>query len=235
MTNRLNFQKRIGYYVLSLAMLLIIASCSANNDKYINDLEVQNQILQTQNALLQTSVAGSVESTNEDLVSATPTTMPTIEVIPTSESLPKGQIAAGEPIVYDGWSMIVSSELNINNWDDIWGILVYVKNQGETSRVFRFTNASLTARDDLGNVYEPSTLCPYVGCNSCEEYYHQVKNVNIDSGTSIEISSGTTGNACMDDNGLGMFKGPIPVEASKLFITFEDFGPFTGFDIVIDL
>ncbi|MPM68938.1 hypothetical protein SDC9_115875 [bioreactor metagenome] len=161
--------------------------------------------------------------------------MATAEVLPTSDSLPKGQITAGEPIVYDGWSMIVSSELNINNYDDIWGILVYIKNQGETSRVFRFTNAAVTAQDDLGNVYEPSTLCPYVGCNSCEEYYHQVKNLQIDSGNSTEISSGSSGNACMDDNGLGMFKGPIPVEASKLIISFKDFGPFTGFDVVIDL
>lgn len=32
-----------------------------------------------------------------------------------------------------------------------------------------------------------------------------------------------------------MFQGPIPLDASQLIIHFEEFGPYPGVDVVIDL
>jgi hypothetical protein len=32
-----------------------------------------------------------------------------------------------------------------------------------------------------------------------------------------------------------MFQGPIPIETQQLIISFQDFGPFDGIEVIIDL
>ena len=236
MKSQMTRNKRFIVFILTAVLAIALSSCSSGNEEYSQELQNQLSALQTQNALLQENLNSQA---NQEEVPEPPTNEePDTELLlmtPTPESLPTEPVPAGEPIVYDGWSMMVSKEININEYDDIWGINIYVRNLGETDRIFRFTNSAITAKDNLGNVYEPSPICPYMGCSSCEEYYHQVKNLEIEGLENEIISSGTSGNACMEDDGIGMFLGPIPLETEYLIIHFDGFGPFTNVDVIIDL
>jgi hypothetical protein len=149
---------------------------------------------------------------------------------PTPESLPTGPVMAGTPITYDGWSMTVSKDIRFN--PTTWGLTIYVRNTEEFDRVFRFTNSAVQAQDDLGHVYN------YDKYSYCEEYHHQVKNLQIKAEQSKTISSSSPGvreNNCNQPGGINRFEGPIPLEASKLIIRFDNFGPFTGVEVIIDL
>ena len=129
--------------------------------------------------------------------------------------------------------MTVSKEINISNYYNIWGVTVYLRNLGETNRIFRFTNAAVTASDNLGNIYEPSPVCEY--CTSCEDAYHLVKNLEIRGLERETIKSGSQYYSCWSEENLGSFKGPIPLETEYLIIHFDGFGPFTNVDVIIDL
>lgn len=228
--------KRIVPSIIIVLFVIMASSCGSNDAEYSQELKNQVSALQTQNALLQENLY----SQENNLEAPAPPSdelsgVVIIDKTPTPEALPTNPVPAGQPIIYDGWAITVSKELNINSYEDIWGIDIYARNLGETSRIFRFTNAAITATDDLGNVFEPSTLCPYMGCSSCEEYYYQVKNLKIDGLKSIVISSGTSGNGCMHEDGVGMFKGPISLDAEQLIIHFSEFGPFNNIEVVIDL
>ena len=151
---------------------------------------------------------------------------------PYPESLPTSPVPAGTPVYFDGWSMMVSSEIEVG-YGDRWGISVVVENMGEKMRVFRFQNAGVTAQDNLGNVYPPANLYSYEGC---EAYYHKVKNLEIDPGKMVWIKSFYVGyDDCDSTDGLHSFRGPIPLNARQMIIHFESFGPFSGVDYVIDL
>lgn len=194
------------------------AENTRNADLDATIVALQNQV----QTLSQQNPSGDANEENSPVSSPTP-------------NLPTSPVPAGVPIEYDGWSMAVSKELNINEYDNIWGIDIYVHNLTNSSRIFRFTNSSITATDNLGNTYQPSPICPYVGCSTCEEYYYQVKNLEVEANEEKTISSGTTGNGCMNDNGNNLFIGPIPVNVNSLIIHFEEFGPFSGVDVTIDL
>lgn len=229
-------KRMVPSVIIITLFVIMVSSCSSNSDEYSRDLKNQVSALQTQNALLQenlTSQESQVEAPQPPSGESSEAVI--VENTPTAESLPINPVPAGQPIIYDGWSMTVSKELNINSYEEIWGIDIYVRNLGETNRIFRFTNSAITATDDLGNIFEPSTLCPYMGCSSCEEYFTQVKNLNIKGLESVVISSGTSGNGCMHEDGIGLFIGPISINAEHLIIHFTDFGPFTNVDVVIDL
>ena len=228
--------KTIKRSVLSIFVVGLFAfmftSCNSNDE------ELKNQVnaLQTQNALLQENLdSQEIQVEAPQPPSGESSGAVFVEKTPTIESLPTNPVPAGQPIIYDGWAITVSKEININSYEEIWGIDIFVRNTGETGRIFRFTNSSITATDNFGNVYEASTLCPYMGCESCEQYYYQVKNLEIEGETSKTISSGTNGNGCMYEDGVGMFKGPISLSAEQLIIHFTDFGPISNVDVVIDL
>jgi len=222
--------------ILSLSLLNSCSFIQDNSNDEVQELREQVNQMETQNALLEVQITNS---SNEVMDAPSPPEEdPQVQITlstPTPESLPVDPIPAGVPIMYDGWSMTVSPELNINSYDNIWGIDIYVRNLGETNRIFRFTNAGITSSDNLGNQYEMSPICPYIGCDSCVEYYYLVKNLEIEGEESKLISSGTSGNACQHTDGINLFKGPIPLEASQIIIMFDDFGPFDGVEVVIDL
>ena len=231
--------KKIDAFVIIVAffMVIVLSSCSSGNEEYSQELQNQVSALQTQNALLQENLTS--QGNREEAPKPPSGQEPGAELIlqtPTPESLPTEPVPAGQPIVYDGWSMMVSKEINLDEDHDIWGINVYLMNLNETNRIFRFTNSAITAKDNLGNVYEPSPIIyAFHGHYYCEEYYHQTKNLEIKGLERIYISAWAVPNACKDDAGIGMFLGPIPLDAEYLIIHFDGFGPFTNVDVVIDL
>ncbi len=222
--------------ILILGMILLLACSFGGSDDEAQALKDQVSALETQNAILkeQGVVASAPESPAAEAggVDAPPPpssdAAPEVEIAePAVESLPTGPVAAGMPIVYDGWSLTVSKEIHIDTSEDDWGPIIFIRNQGDTKRVFRFKNSGVTAKDDLGNVYDPSF-------GLCEDIYHQVKNLEVDAGKSVEFRAGS-GGVCKGPRGINIFDGVIPLEASQLIIHFEDFGPYSGVDVVIDL
>lgn len=147
------------------------------------------------------------------------------------EYLPTSPVPAGQPIYYDGWSMMVSNE--IDSGGKKWGITVVIQNLEDNQRIFRFVNAGVTAHDNLGNSFPPANL---EILTDCEAYYHTVKNLEVQSGEMVWIRGYVGGyDQCDMNKGLHAFLGPIPIEADQIIIHFEDFGPFDGVDVVIEL
>ncbi len=235
MKNQMTRKKSVIVFILTAVLAIVLSSCSSGNEEYSQELQNQVSALQTQNALLQENL-NSQE--NQEEVPEPPTNEePDAALLlqtPTPEFLPTEPVPAGEPIVYDGWSMTVSKEININSRYKTWGITVYLRNLGETNRIFRFTNAAVTASDNLGNIYEPSSDCGAY-CTPCEDAYHLVKNLEIKGLEREIIKSGERRPSCWSEEGLGSFEGPIPLEAEYLIIHFDGFGPFTNVDVIIDL
>ena len=147
------------------------------------------------------------------------------------EFLPTYPVPAGQPIYYDGWSMMVSNE--IDSGGKKWGITVVIQNLEDNQRIFRFVNAGVTAHDNLGNSFPPANL---EILTDCEAYYHTVKNLEVQSGEMVWIRGYVGGyDQCDMNKGLHAFLGPIPIEVDQMIIHFDDFGPFSGIDVVIEL
>jgi|ADurb_H2B_03_Slu_FD_contig_111_174984_length_2446_multi_4_in_0_out_0_2 hypothetical protein len=234
MKNQMTRKKSVIVFILTAVLAIVLSSCSSGNEEYSQELQNQVSALQTQNALLQENL--NSQENQEEVPEPPSNEEPGAALLlqtPTPESLPTEPVPAGEPIVYDGWSMTVSKEINIDNYYKLWGVTVYLRNLGETNRIFRFTNAAVTASDNLGNIYEPSPYCQY--CTSCEDAYHFVKNLEIEGLKRETIKSGSQYYSCWSEENLGSFNGPIPLDAEYLIIHFDGFGPFSNVDVIIDL
>ncbi len=226
--------------IIMMIILLQLSACTnlfGSNDQETQLLLQQINVLETQNALLRENQ----ESNSQAPAPPSEGSQPEISMAsPAEESLPATPVQAGTPIIYQGWTMTVSQELIVFSDGGYWGITIFVRNMGENSRVFRFTNSGITAKDDLGNIYLPSnpsiTSVSGLGSGSCEERYHYVKNLEIRAGEVAEINSGRWGyHNCYLIDGIHMFDGPIPLQASQLIIHFEDFGPYSDIDVIINL
>jgi hypothetical protein len=167
--------RTIKFVLLSSIALILLASCSLGSSNQANS-ELQNQVyaLQTQNALLQTQNA----QTSTDLnIPAAPETNSSTDVqiaTATPESLPISPVPAGQPVIYDGWSVTVSKEIVTD--DDAFGVKFIIRNLGESDRVFRYQLAGVTITDDLGNSYLPTE--DYL----CEENMYNTKNFSVKGG-----------------------------------------------------
>lgn len=233
--------------ILFIVIVFLLASCSQNDTKSSDSQVLQTQVsaLQTQNALLQAgqTVDNPNQNATQEIEVPSPpiadTPLPAATIEPTLETLPTEPVPAGQPIAYDGWSIMVSKEIALRYDEfDNWGIDIIVRNLGDSARVFRFTNAAISIKDNSGNVFEPCTIqCKLHGGTSCEEYFHEVKNLNIEGNGRVIVSSDAdyTSAGCMKEDGIGMFMGPIPMASKQLIVHLEDFGPFTGVDVFIDL
>jgi hypothetical protein len=212
----------------------LLSACALLPDGKEDDIEAlieQNNLLATQNALLQEQIAsGEGNDVNAPSPPEGEANPQMAMSTPTPESLSTEPVPAGMPITYDGWSMTVSKELDFLNDGNEWGLTIFIRNLGETKRTFRFMNASLSARDELGNVYE------YVNDSICEKMHFTVKNLEVDGEDGREIHSEGLGyNQCDNNWGIDMYQGPIPIETEQLIISFQDFGPFDGIEVIIDL
>lgn len=225
--------KTIKYLIL-IGTVMLMSACSilgGGADEEVEALQEQINQMATQNALLLEQVEGSSE---EDVQAPPPPdeeSQPQVSMATsTPESLPDQPVPAGVPIIYDGWSITVSKEIDVCR-DGQFGLIIFVRNLGETKRTFRFMNASVSVKDNLGNIYE------YINTSTCEQIHYDVKNMEVDGENSATVYSNSMGcwNRCDLVNGIDVFQGPIPIEAEQLIITFQDFGPFAGIEVIIDL
>jgi hypothetical protein len=221
------------FIFIVIGIMISVMACASGDQSNPEVEALQDQVnaLATQNALLVEKIEDSSSGSTSDEVDAPapPGGDPDPQVAintPTPESLPMGPVMAGTPITYDGWAITVNP--GILTYGNNWAIEIFIRNLGDTSRVFRYVNAGITATDNLGNTYD---ITP----DLCLKSYHNIKNLNIRGGDSISISPGGVGNACGTNGGIHQFKGPIPLEASQLIIGFDNFGPFTGVEVIIDL
>lgn len=181
MKNQMTRKKSVIVFILTAVLAIVLSSCSSGNEEYSQELQNQVSALQTQNALLQENL--NSQENQEEVPEPPSNEEPGAALLlqtPTPESLPTEPVPAGEPIVYDGWSMTVSKEININTYDETWGINIYLRNLGENDRIFRFTNSAITAKDNMGNIFVPYEDVAWEGDNLCEPYYYKVKNINIE-------------------------------------------------------
>jgi hypothetical protein len=205
-------------------------------DEEVEALQEQINQMATQNALLLEQVEGS----NDEGVQAPPPpneeTQPQVSIAtPTSESLPDQPVPAGVPIIYDGWSLLVSKNIKIEAWGStapLIYITIILKNLGVDDRVFRYSNSAISLKDNLGNSYPP-----YPGFDvnhyNCEEDHYTLINLTIE-GEDSETFEGHPRD-CTDEDNFHVFEGPVPMEVSQLILMLNDFGPFTGIEVVIDL
>ena len=221
--------KRIVPSIIIGLFVIMASSCSSNDAEYSQELKNQVSALQTQNALLQENLY----SQENNLEAPAPPSdelsgVVIIDKTPTPEALPTNPVPAGQPIIYDGWAITVSKELYIDSYYEGFGIAVYVRNIGDTSRVFRYTKAGVTIMDDSGTLYE------MVDSSSCEEYLNLTMNLDVGPEDSEKVEyEGMMW--CDRADQLSLYKGPISLEAEQLIVHFTDFGPFTNVDVVIDL
>jgi hypothetical protein len=225
--------KTIKYLIL-IGTVMLMSACSilgGGADEEVEALQEQINQMATQNALLLEQVEGSIE---EDVQAPPPpdedSTPQVSMATSTPESLPDQPVPAGVPIIYDGWSITVSKEIDVFG-NGQFGLIIFVRNLGETKRTFRFMNASVLVKDNLGTIYE------YVNNSTCEQIHYDVKNLEVNGEDSEKVYANeySYNNRCGAVNGIDTFQGPIPIEAEQLIITFQDFGPFTGIEVVIDL
>ena len=223
--------KTIKYLIL-IGTVMLMSACSilgGGADEEVEALQEQINQMATQNALLLEQVEGSSE---EDVQAPPPPDeepQPQVSMAtPTPESLPDQPMPAGVPIIYDGWSLTVSKEIDVFG-DGQFGLTIFVRNLGETKRTFRFMNASVAVKDNLGTIYE------YVNTSTCEQIHYDVKNLEVNGEDSETVQSFDIGIICDEADGIDAFQGPIPIGAEQLIITFQDFGPFTGIEVIIDL
>jgi len=226
----------IATYILLLATMLLTGCQDQSNQ--VDALSNQVAALSTQNALLLENLAApdtssQGDNTNESQQQTEPTAKPTPLVIPTAtpESLPTEPVMAGTPIIYDGWSIMVSKEIDTRAWngDPQVRLQIFVRNLGTDSRVFRYTNSAITLSDNLGNVY-PILIKEA----SCEAGHFDVKNYTIRGDELVTLKS-SYGRDCDRVNNIDSYSGTIPLEVGHLIVTLDGFGPLYNVEVIIDL
>jgi len=225
-------QYKIIVIIIIIALPIVACIASGGDSAEVEALQQQVDALATQNAILleeRQDSANDNDSGELDAPAPPSRNQDTqIEIAdPTPETLPDEPVPAGKAVIYDGWAITVKPEI-LTYRGNKWAIEVFIRNLGETSRIFRYVNAGITASDNLGNTYD-------IAPEFCIEHHQTVKNLNIPEGDSTSISPGYWGNECVSNDGIHQFKGPIPLEASKLIIGFDDFGPFNDVEVIIDL
>jgi len=222
-------------FIIVIGIMISVMACSScgQNNSEVEALQEQLNALATQNALLVEKIEDSSSGPTSGEVDAPAPPAgdqyPQDAVnTPTPEALPTEPVKAGTPIVYNGWSMTVAPEI-ISRGDGTWGIKIYVRNLGETSRVFRYTMAGITLRDNIGNTFK------YQG-SEIYEYLDVVRNINISGQESKKLISGSPyGRYWHFDDQIQLCAEPIPLEATQIIIGFDNFGPFTGVEVIIEL
>ncbi|MHC1739660.1 MAG: hypothetical protein AB9897_00955 [Anaerolineaceae bacterium] len=225
--------RKINIALIIAFVLITISACSSANNQDVQVLKEQVNLLQTQNALLQQNNSQQASTGNQEpSVPNVPGEGSTTDIqfiTPTPESLPINPVPAGQPIIYGGWSMLVSTE--IKTAGEFFAISTTVRNLGTTDRVFRYEINAVTVTDDQGNSYKFES--PIL--TNCEANNGVSTNTDIASGDSQEINGSFGWGDCGEMAGLRNYQGPLPVSVKQLHVYFKNFGPFDGVEVVIDL
>lgn len=151
-----------------------------------------------------------------------------------AETLPTEPVPAGIPVVYDGWALTLSPEVVTGSYDsEPYFVLSFtLRNLGETTRVFRYIQSGMIVEDDLGNVYE---FFLEWNCRDSPDFVHLTQQLSIGGKEKINIGGNDINWACTGSKYLPTMKGVISLQATKLIVTINDWGPFDGVVFHLDL
>jgi hypothetical protein len=234
-----NTTRSISITILVFIILtLFVTACSPKDNEYTQQLESQINALETQNALLIENQNQAVNLSNATsdvpLPPAESNSNPVMVSTPTLEALPTTPVAAGIPVIYQGWALTMSPELKTGKWngDEYFAISFTLRNLGEQSRVFRYVKSGVSVVDNLGNSYEFSLSDE--NCKSSPDHIHLPQQITIEAGDSINIE-GSDWLGCWENDNIPPIKGVLPVSASQIIVTITDWGPFNGVTYYLDL
>lgn len=144
--------------------------------------------------------------------------------IPNGIENPSGIVPSSATIISDDYVLNFVSVTPNPTFSDFLRVKLVVTNYSSSPRIFRFIRNSVLMRDDTGRTYPND--------NPSDEIFRSVQ-VEMPIQEPVEFLS-TLGHD-WDNTTLLSFWGPIPASATKLYIDFNGFGPFSGFTMEIDL
>jgi hypothetical protein len=160
---------------------------------------------------------------------STPTTRPT----PRGITNPTNPVAAGTTVLAGDYALTATGQVKVYDYALAKKYIsvgdLVLQNSSDTDRVFRFQRSSFTLRDDLGNTYTPADLARNDGDSS---YYYDVVQINVPAQKSVVLQSH---DGAWIEKRYPSFIGPIPLQAKKLYLMIDGFGPFPYLEIEIDL
>jgi|GEM_PF-2967324 len=167
----------------------------------------------------------SVPEINQPTVQNQPQQAAPVEpAIPSGIENPSGLVSSSETIIADGYTLNFVSVTPNPNLSDFLRVKLVVTNYSSDTRLFRYVRNSVQMRDDTGKTYAND--------NPSEEIFRSVQ-VEMPNGEPVQFIS--TLGFDWDNRTLLSFWGPIPSSATKLYIDFNGFGPFSGFTLEVDL
>lgn len=137
---------------------------------------------------------------------------------------PSGVVSSSETILSDNYALNFVSVTPNPNLSDYLRVKLVVTNYSSNPRIFRFVRNSVQMQDDTGYIYPND--------NPADEIFRSVQ-VQMPVQEPVQFIS-TLGFDWIETTLLS-FQGPIPPAATKLYINFNGFGPFSGFSIEVDL
>jgi len=216
--------KAYRFLLIAGVMMLILAACQPIKTSQEEQLRSTMAAMENQLATLSAGQAAP----NPPVGNPAPITEPTVE------SLPTEPVPAGIPVVYDGWALTLSQEVTTGEFNDEqnFSLSFTVRNLGETTRVFRYVQSGMTVADNLGNVYEFSMVNS--DCKKSPDVIHLTQQLTIDGKEKTNIYC-SDWYACSGGKYLPPLKGVISLQATRLIVTINDWGPFNGVVFHLDL
>jgi len=140
-------------------------------------------------------------------------------------SLPTNPVLAGQAVAYQGWELLLDH--GISTQRNLITISLSLTNWTGADANFRYIPNDIKLMDDVGNEYPIST-------DSCDaDLLFFQKEISVDARNTTEIESSSSW--CRHDGALPIFSGTIASNASKLYVVFSNFGPFTNLICEVDL
>ncbi len=143
-------------------------------------------------------------------------------------------------MIDDIYMVVDKSGMTID--DDFVGFEIQLKVLGEESRLFRFNQASLRLKDDLGNAYDYVYKISYgKGCTESDLYLPKQILLEPDEKYIVAPETGMMYSSytwwCLEgyDTTLAGYQATLPPNAQALILEFDGFGPFSGFSYRFDL
>lgn len=158
----------------------------------------------------------SSETSHDDKLASKPPAM--------LSALPAQPVLAGAPVYYAEWGLVVDSEISVTSSGI--NIELNLTNYADQEQVFRYIPNSIRVMDDRGNTYQP--IVGYCA----NDMLHLERQVSLNSGQSMTFSSS---DSWCGYNGIPVYGGTIPLDATRLYLFFDNFGPFNGLQIEIGL
>ena len=220
--------------IIMVAGILLFSSCSQAEDpinQELNDMQSTIAVLESQ--LQQQSENNNSNNNQGSEIVNDQDNSPQMNISPTSESLPTQPVPAGVPVIYGGWALTLSNEIETDSRrKENFKFDLNVRNLSDNTKVFRYVKSGLSARDDIGNTYEFSLEGDYCKMNPDDIYNTQ--QISIEPGEIQKIYSSVMCD-CKSAYCLPPFEGIINLNANELIFSVEDWGPFNDVEFLLEL